>query len=193
MARTAVAKKGYVDNAGEFHRSASADMSHGEIRFLGDDGESVVDTIEIRPEEFPEDVRRCAMFHGFMQKLGDAYAGSKNKDESPYDLAMAVYEALIGGTWIKEGESAGPRATYLLDAICNVIAEVTGTEPDEAKRKSVAESIASKDAKQDALKDARIKAAYEKIKADAAVARAKAAAKAAKDGGGEDFLSGLLA
>lgn len=193
MARKAICKKVYVNSDGSESRSASVDAARLEFRFFGDDGETVTDTISLIASDMPENVGVCAKWHGLAQKIGDSYAGASKSDESAYDRAMAMVESLAGGEWVAEGESAGPRTTYLLDAICNVIADATGSAPDDAKRAEIAEAIKTADAKKSALGNAAIKAAYEKIKADAAVARAKAAAKAAKEGGGDnEFLANIM-
>lgn len=195
----AVAKKVYVAQDGTETRSFKPDAARLEFRFIGDDGESVVNTATVIPSEYPENVQTAAMWHGFAQKLGDAYAGAKKAKRDPFEMFEEMNESLMEGTWVAEGESAGPRTTLVLEALVIVAAQVKKVNLDKMSEEDLAtwkaelaKTIQTKEQKAGALKDPRIDAEYKRLQAERAAARAKEAAEAAAKGAGEnDFFAGL--
>lgn len=177
MARELKAKKVYVSSTEtEGKRSYFADATGLEFRFAN--GE----TVAVDPNGFSDTVRTAAMFHGFSQKLGDAYATSKDADEA-YDKFMSLKERLEAGEWIAEGESAGPRISMVILAIvaAKAAAGQTVTESEVAEKYHAMD----KERQKALMEDPRIKAAYEALRAEAAAERArKAAAKAEGEAGG---------
>lgn len=200
--RVMVAKKVYHYADGETGRSFKPGCTALDFQFLDSMGEKVVDTITVKPSDFPDNVQEAAGWHGLAQKIGDSYAGRKDADQSAFEMASEMVEALKEGTWVAEGESAGPRTTLVLSALANVVAatkkidlaKLETDKPEDFKTlmDGLHKSIATKEQKAAALKDARIKAEYERLKAEAAAERARMAAEAAAKGAGEDdFLATL--
>ena len=75
---------------------------------------------------------------------------------------------------------AGPCPSLIADAIIAAL-EANGETVDDDRRASIREKIKNKDVLAGAKKDDAVKAQLERIKAERAVARAKDAAKKAKD------------
>jgi len=90
-----------------------------------------------------------------------------------------MFEQIAGGTWVTEA-TAGDRPSMVCDAIIAAL-EANGEKVDEKRRDAIREKIKDKDVLAGAKKDDAVKAQLERIKAERAVARAKEAAKKAKD------------
>ena len=168
----AKAKKFYIAANGDESRSASADAQV--LRFAFSDGTN----LEVDPAKLPESIRRCAMFHGLAQKIGDSYAATKSVEEAA-ENAMALYERLEAGEWVGERESAGPRISLVLLAIVRV-KEQAGQPLDEAGiAERAAKLKADKAFRDGAMANPAVKAAFAAIQAERAAERAAEAAKAA--------------
>jgi hypothetical protein len=171
MAKEAKAKKVYVSTTEtDGKQSYFPEAEKLEFRFAN--GE----TVAVDPNEFDDSVRTAAMFHGLSQKLGDAYAGTKDAEDA-HDKFMAMLEQIQSGNWLAERESAGPRISLIVQAIVAAKA-AQGVEVSE---KDVAETYQAmpKERQKTVLKDARINAEYQRIRAEQAAARAAKAAQAA--------------
>lgn len=172
MAKEQKAKKVYLEtpDAKEGKRSYFDGATILQFQFAN--GEIV----SVNPMDFSAEVRTAAMFHGLSQKLGDAYASSKDADEA-WEKFEALRERIAGGEWIAEGESAGPRISLVVKAIVAAKAKagVTTTEAEVAAKYAQL----SKEQQKTVLEDPRIKAEYEALRAAAAAARAAKAAEAA--------------
>jgi len=196
--RKTIAKKVYTYADGSEGRSFKPGATGLRFDFIGDDGETVTESVAVNPDNYPENIQTATRWHGLAQKLGDAYAGSSKSEKSPFELFEEMNESLMEGTWVAEGESAGPRTTLVLDALLAVVVAAKkldlakmGEEKVAELRANLAKSIETKEQKAEALKDKRIAAEYERLRAERAAAKAKAAAEAAAEGGGEDFLASI--
>lgn len=172
MAREVKAKKAYVSDADkDGKQSYFKGAQRLEFRFANGTTES------IDPNALTPDIRTAAMFHGLSQKLGDAYASSKDVDEA-YEKFMAMKEQVEAENWLAERESAGPRISQVILAIVAAKA-AAGVEVTEAE---VAEKYKAmdKDQQKSLMKDPRINAQYQRIKAEQAAARAEKAMAAAE-------------
>ncbi len=91
------------------------------------------------PREYPEEIRTGLMYHGLMQKIGDAAAGySKPGDYSGALAEMAaVHEALLAGQWKREGVGGGINLDDLAEAIAKL------KKVDLKKAKAVVETATS--------------------------------------------------
>ena len=166
-----IAKKSYVDNAGEEKRSANVDAIS--VRFKFSDG-TVSDIV---PADLPENIISCATLHGLSQKLGDSYAGADNVSDARESFDTML-ERLTGGEWITEKKAGGPRTSILVDAIAELLLE-SGKSVDDEKRKAIADKVKTKEGRESAMANPAIAARYEKKRADRAAEKAAdAAAKA---------------
>lgn len=122
-------------------------------------------TLEQTVDELPANIQRQLMLHGFMQKVGDSYAGAKGNFAEGIDNAKGVIEALKSGEWGTGRDSDGkPR----LDELAEAIARVKGIPVEDAKK-------AAEAADEDKRKTWR---AHPKIKAAIALIRSEKAQKA---------------
>ena len=167
------AEKVYINQAGEETRHASPEAVALIFKFA--DG----DEHRVELSDFPEETLRAAAWHGISQKLGDSYAGAKDKDESAEDLYLDQLDALKRGDWVKQRESAGPRTSMVAEALHTVKPDKYPTV--EAAQEAV--SAWSKDERAAKLKVPALAAALADIKAKRA---AEAAAKAAETAAGSD-------
>ena len=130
--RNSVLRKCYVAPDGTTRRSAKAGFNILRFEVLnGKDGENkpiVAQTIDFDPSSISEDVRHCAMYHGFSQKIGDEVAGAPAKAEKagetfgPDFVASLINDAianLTAGVWVEEGEgsSGAGNVTILFEAV----------------------------------------------------------------------------
>ena len=197
--KTSVCKKFYVTKDGGDVKSPSsadhdaADIDRLEFRFASGT------TRVVKMADFKErDILAAATWHGFAQKLGDAYSGQKKAETDPVELFDAVYENLVDGLWIEKGEGAEAAPGLLVDAI---VAAMTaeGLSPDPAKVKEkltprnddgTVNKPAAQEARKGALANPAVKKAYEQAKLDRQKARLDAASKEAK-AAGKDAAAGL--
>ncbi len=179
MARLAVAKKVYVAADGSESAHASSAAERLEFRFLGEDGKTVENVIAIRLSDFTPEMNLLANWHGFSQKIGDTYANAAKKNLDPLEEATSLYERLVGGDWVKERESMGPRPSLVVDAVVRSLINA-GQEVNEDRKTAIVAKLGTKDERDAALANPTIKAAYEAIKAERAQAKAQAAATKAQ-------------
>lgn len=133
--------------------------------------------------ELAEDMQRAAAFHGLSQKIGDTYAG-KDADDA-LEGAEALWERIQEGHWVAERESAGPRTSLLEEAIkaaCGAIGQPVA--------ENLSEMLKGMDdaARKGLLADARVRAQYERIRAER---QAQKAAKAAEAAAGAEGAIGI--
>ncbi len=176
-----VATKTYQYDNGESGRSAKPGFATLTFTFAND--ESIV----VNPTEFPPEIRQCAEGFGYSEKIGNAYAGAKGDADIAYEKAMDMVESLMGGTWVAEGEGAGPRDTMLLEAVKRA-KEAKGQEFNEA---AVRERLADKAQRTALAKIPEVEVELKAIAAERAVERAKKARAALKKGA--DASEGLSA
>lgn len=175
MARTQVCKRVYAYGEGE-GRSAKPDTKS--LTFAFTDGS----TVAIKLDDFPKDVLTCAMWHGLNQKLGDSFAGAKGDPSKAEESFMEVFEALKTGTWVAEGESAGPRVSQLAQAI---LAAKQAAGDTKVTIEDITAKCQDADYRKKAATVPQVKAELEAIKAKAAQERAKKAAAEAKQSQGD--------
>lgn len=134
------------------------------------------EVITIDVASLPDNIRAQAICHGLLQKIGDTAAG-KSGDEAA-EAVMSITERIRAGDWNVVGD-AGPRPTLVAEAVMKV-ATADGVTFD---RDAVIAKYTGKDgepARKKALGNPAVKAAYEALRAEAAVARAAAMAEKAK-------------
>lgn len=171
--KVSICKKVYVGADGKETRSAQADAV--ELRFEFANG----NTHSVKIPDHPANIGLCLTWFGISEKYGNSYAKSDGSADTAEDKFLAMQEQLTGGVWVTESE-AGDRPSMVCDAIIAAL-EANGEKVDDARRAAVREKIKDKDVLAGAKKDPAVKAQLERIKAERAVARAKEAAKAAKD------------
>jgi hypothetical protein len=178
MAREVKAKKFYIKDVSaleagnEDQRKQSYFEGARLLVFAFANGEQVV----VDPAKFNDFTRTAAMYHGLSQKLGDAYASSKDADEA-WEKFESLREQLEAGNWLAERESAGPRISLVVKAIVAAKAKagVTVTEEEVAAKYNEMD----KERQKTVLQDPRINAEYQRIRAEQAAERAAKAAEAA--------------
>jgi hypothetical protein len=74
--------------------------------------------IRVKVSDLSDNMRKAAVCHGLIQKIGDSYASLPGLSES-IEEAESVAELLLAGEWTKEREG-GPRLTDLFEAIRRV-------------------------------------------------------------------------
>lgn len=168
----AKAKKSYFLSDGTEVRSATPEAVRLTFAFANGD------KLDVDPSKLSDNVRKCAMFHGLAQKIGDSYAGSKTPDEASEE-ASSLWERLEAGEWIAERESAGPRISLILAAVVKARADA-GKPFTEAEQAERAERLKTdKTYRESVMANGAVKAAYAAIQAERAAERAKKAAEEA--------------
>ena len=126
------------------------------------------DTIEVSIDDFPQEILTCAMWHGLSQKIGDAASGKSGQDAT--EALLDTIEALKGGEWVKERQSAGPRVGDVAVALVRL-----GKFESEAEAAEYLSGL--KESDPDKLKAIRghsaVKAAVAAIRAERAAAKAE--------------------
>lgn len=125
MAKQSKATKSYVSANGESVRTVSADAQT--ILFAFTNGDKVI----VEPDSLPDNIKRCAMFHGLGQKIGDSYAGIESVADAAEE-AESLLERLISGEWMGERESSGPRVAHIIEAMV-MVRQVAGKPFSEAE------------------------------------------------------------
>lgn len=168
----AKAKKSYFLADGTEVRSATPDAVRLTFAFANGD------KLDVDPSKLNDDVRKCAMFHGLAQKIGDSYAGSKTPDEASEE-ASSLWERLEAGEWIAERESAGPRISLILAAIVKARADAGKPFTEEEVAERTEKLKTDKEYRESAMANGAVKAAYAAIQAERAAERARKAAEEA--------------
>lgn len=176
-AKAKICTKRFVLDDGSEVASAAANAEALTFAFEG--GE----TFEVTLDMFSEDIQQAALWHGFSQKLGDSYSSKSGLEAE--EAFGALLEQLQAGNWVSERTGGGPRITMVAEAVERALIG-RGETVDDDRRARIFEQLRSKpEAPKAALGDERIKAEYEKIKAEKAAERAAAAAEAAEEAGAE--------
>lgn len=138
--------------------------------------------------DFSEDVLRAAAAFGIVTSVTNAIGGKNLSVEERAELIEDRLATFLEGEWASERQS-GPRSSQLLDAIVQVRLD-NGKESSQEWKDAM--SIKLKDdeeARKGYMNNPLIRAALEKIKAEAAAKRAQAAAaKASTSESTLDFL-----
>ncbi|NIS77768.1 MAG: hypothetical protein GTO00_09180, partial [Deltaproteobacteria bacterium] len=107
------AEKVYLDESGSESRHANPEARVLLFKFTNGH------EIRVQPSALPKEILQCAALHGLGQKIGDAYASSKDVDEA-IERAETVVENLTEGTWIDRAEGA-VRTSLLAEALQRVL------------------------------------------------------------------------
>lgn len=159
------------------------DVDAGTVRFdfLGkpdaDGKRPVVNSITVRPSDFPAEIQKRFLLNGVAQKLGDSYADSE--DGTPFENVKALIDQLMGGTWAARGEG-GQRTSYLLRAVM----EATGADEEQVRK--TLDSLSNEDKKK-LSSDPAVAPIIARMKAEDAAKRAQSLAESTK--GKESILS----
>lgn len=218
MARATHVRKVYV-KGDETKRSAFEGWEVLRFEMLAPEKDAegnpvVIDTFDVSRGEVPQSIADCAFGHGISQKLGDNLAGIDKKvsaegSELPgYDAqrgyANAIralledqMEDLRNGIWVSEAEggAGGGNVTILLEAVKAAFAK-GGTELSDEQIAAFKTALADKEQAKAVKSNPAIAAEIARINKERADARAKEAAKRAKDagaGGLADLLGGMTA
>lgn len=125
-----------------------------------------------------------ALLHGINQKIGDSASGAKGDPDVAYEACLTTHEQIVSGEWNKKREAGegGTRPSLVVEAI--IRAKQKAGQPID--REAIMAKYSGKDGEANrkaALGVPQVKAEYEQLRAEAAMARADAAAKAAGTGG----------
>lgn len=178
--RARVSNKMYLDNDGNETKYAGPETVGLQFTFP-DGGTHIVTLDEVGPN-----CQRIIAWHGLGAKLMDSYAGQANKEETAEELFGVMLERLRADEWVKHGERAGPATGVLFEAVVRALEEA-GQTVDDDRKAGIREKIKGKEGREGTLANPVIKAAYEKIRAERAAAKAQAAAKAAEGASLADF------
>ena len=167
----------YINSAGEESRSAKPDTVA--LRFSFEDGGSF--NFDILAAS--DDIKLCAMAHGFNQKLRDSFAGKKG-DDARKELET-VASNLLGGFWTKptkSGDGSSTNMTILVQAIVRGLEE-EGQTVDESRIASIKAKLAAMEDTKPVMSKPAIAKHYKAIVAENAAKRAaEAATKADAEG-----------
>lgn len=164
-----VASKSFQVGAESF-RSARADAESATFTF-GDPAAPIASRT-VRLSDFSESIRACFAWHGLSAKLGDAYADAKGVASAALESFDDMLATLTAGNWLAEGEKAGPRESDLAAAIAALRPDKYATVADAAAMLAALEV----DARKARANIPEVKAKLLEIRAERAVAAAKAAA-----------------
>lgn len=174
-----VSKYTYLDVDGKESRFPDEYTVAMRQDWFGLDGETIVETRTYDPNLLPEPIQ--VIFLWYAAKLVNQRAQAEHKDAAEaVEKVDARWDRFAEGEWVKERDSVGPSNTILVQAI---VAHLTaqGLPPDDDKVKEIRENVKNSDYRDGAMKNIGVKAEYEAIKLANVKARAKDAAKAAKD------------
>lgn len=175
--RTKVCDKVYIAKDGTETRHATADSQSLEFRFNG------AETISVATKDFSKEMQVCALWHGFAQKLGDAYSGAKGDVKVAVEQFQEALESLKEGQWVTAREGGGARPSQIAEAYRRAMA-IAGTELtiDQA-----VEKVKSWDDEKRKAAEAMPQIANQlaQIRLENAQKKAAAAADAAKDAGSD--------
>ena len=106
--------------------SKEYDLDSGTAEFKFGDGR----LLSFNVDALSDDIKRELLFHGVMQKVGDAAAGAKGSFDDGVANCGRVIEQLQAGQWTatRGGGEAKPRVTDL----ANAIARLKGIEVEKA-------------------------------------------------------------
>lgn len=170
--RQQVAVKTFIDGEGNESKHASPEAAV--LRFAFSNGT----THDISLDELPDNIKAAAAWHGLSQKCGDSYAGAKGDADEAVESFETLLERLKLGEWVRAREG-GPRPSLVVDAVVAALEEA-GETVDDARKAAIVEKVKGKEARDATLANPVFRAHYERLKAEAAKARAKKAADAAK-------------
>ena len=172
----------YIDSKGARAARPQPDVVSFGKRFIGSGKELVQ---ELR--DFSQEVLAQAAAFGLQQVTQNAY-GAATDDDERMELAEARLETLLSGSWSSERQS-GPRSSDLVDAWAQARAD-GGKDVDEDWKAMARQKLESGEVTAKSLQDnPRIKAKLDAIKAERAIARAKASAESlGKSSGASDGL-----
>lgn len=109
--RIKVANKHYLQADGTKSRSPRADSTAIQYTF------GTGDVIEVDKAFFSDSVLSCATWAGLASRLTDSYASSAGDANAAFESFKDTLDVLKSGTWLEEGEKAGPRIGDLAEAI----------------------------------------------------------------------------
>lgn len=146
-----------------------------EFQFANGNTHTVVAT------DLPENVQRCALWHGISQKLGDEYSGAKTADEAE-EAFLALLERLTDGDWATERAEAGPRTSLIFEAIC-IAYERAGKPLTDEQKTEKREALKDAATRKAAQEHPAIAAVYLELQAQRAVEKANKAREALANSG----------
>lgn len=161
----------YINASGEESRSAKPDSVL--LRFTFEDGGS----FDFDMAATSEDIKLCAMAHGFNQKLRDSFAGKKGEDARKELETVAAN--LLGGFWTKPGkggDGTSTNMTILVEAIVRGLEE-EGETVSADRLASIKSKLAAMEDTKPVMQKPAIAKHYKAIVAERAAAKAAAAAK----------------
>ena len=165
-----VCKRFHFDAEGKAHRSAI--VGQVALMFLFTSGDNLL----IWRDDISETIWEPASWHGFGNKVSDSFAGQQKSGDDPYETGSAMLEQLVAGNWVTESKATGPRIGLLVEAVVAAMTKA-GKAADEA---GIAERMRDKDHAKRAKANPAVAAEYERLVAERAAARYKAAAEKAK-------------
>ena len=175
--RARVTKRIYINDDGQEVESI-LDASGFQVDVLG----SGRRPLTVFLGDYPEHIVTALALFGAQTNLTNVL-GSVVKTEGPeagYEAMEDRHQVFLNGNW-SERAGGGPRVGLLADAYIAALRE-GGREPDKS-REDIMAVLRGDEAKRDQFMSSKaVKKHYERLKAEAAQARAEAAAKAAGDG-----------
>lgn len=160
----------FIDSSGNETNRVTPDVVAFRIELVGLDGWK----LEQRLEEYPKEISRAAAAWGYVTNLTNKIGGMDDANDAA-EAIESRHELFMSGDWTTE-RSSGPRSSYLVDAFVRMRSD-KGVETSEERKLEFAKSIADPEARKQTLEadeNAMLKAYYNTIRAEAALARGKA-------------------
>lgn len=198
-------RKMFVNANGKVSRSADKGWAALRIELLNvakdDKGNFVVaDTLDFEKAKLTEAMADAAAGYGLSQKLGDSVAGivahAEKEGFTPdaktgyasfiKTMLLEGWEDICNGFWTEEkepGKGGGDSVTIIMQGVIAAFIKA-GLELTPAKQVALREKLSTKEDREAFMKRPDVKAEVAQIKAERAVAAAKAAAEAAAKANG---------
>jgi hypothetical protein len=138
--------------------------------------------------EYDEYIKTRSLIHSTHQKIGDEYAGVKDDTDEAIERSVAMKERLLSGAWISDAKGGGTSHAVIHEAVVRVL-EAQGANYDAEKTKAKYLGRGTQAACDKAMESEKVRAAIAAIKAERAIARAKALADKAEGTEGEDLAA----
>lgn len=182
--RAEVSKRSFLNKDGSYSGRATTDTVGFRIELV--DGGQVY---EHALEDFQPGVLAAAAAFGLVTSVTNTIGGKTLSAEERAELLQDRLDTLLEGDWSAERQS-GPRSSQLLEALIQVRKDAGKESPQDWQDKISLALRASPEKAKEYLANPLVAAAYAKIKADAAIARAKKMQEKAKGSDASaDFLN----
>lgn len=120
--------------------TVETDQTSGAVSFIFGNGE----TVQVNPNELPEEQQKNLKYHGLVQKVRDSFASAKGNFEFATGNAKKVIQNLQDNKWVagRDSVESKPKSTELAQALANLksvsleVAQAAVDRATDEKRKT---------------------------------------------------------